>query len=183
MILMIILLVLTIVGAIVAVETRNLLSSIVCLGAIGFILCLIFLLVGAPDIAITQLVVEILTLLILIRATINRDITDFSGERDFVGAVTSVALLLVILIVFIKNFVELPAFGNSVIDRIQDTPASFYLENSLEKTGSSNVVGGIIFDFRAYDTFGEASVLFTSVLGVIVIVRKIALRREEDKDE
>ncbi|MHC5035631.1 MAG: hydrogenase subunit MbhD domain-containing protein, partial [Planctomycetota bacterium] len=48
-----------IIGAIVAVETRDLLSSVLCLGAVGFGLSVADLVLGAPDLALTQLVVEI----------------------------------------------------------------------------------------------------------------------------
>ena len=77
-----ILLFLMIIGAVIAVETRNLLSSIVCLGAIGFLLSIVFLFLGAPDLAITQLVVEILCLVILIRATIHRRVETVAGNRE-----------------------------------------------------------------------------------------------------
>jgi uncharacterized MnhB-related membrane protein len=61
-------------AAIVAVEVKDLLSSVIGVGAVGFALCLAFLILKAPDLAITQLVVEILCLIILIRATINKDL-------------------------------------------------------------------------------------------------------------
>jgi len=63
-----------IVGAVVAIEVKDLLSSVVAVGAVGFALCLAFLVLKAPDLAITQLVVEILCLIILIRATIRKDL-------------------------------------------------------------------------------------------------------------
>ena len=69
-----ILLIFMIFAAIIAIEARDLLSSVVAVGAAGFALCLAFLVLKAPDLAITQLVVEILCLIILIRATIRRDI-------------------------------------------------------------------------------------------------------------
>ena len=72
-----------IIGAVIAIETRDLLSSIISLGAIGFGVSIAFLFLGAPDIAITQVVVEILTLVILIRATIKRDLVSVSGDREF----------------------------------------------------------------------------------------------------
>ena len=68
------LLIFMIFAAIVALEAKDLLSSVVAVGSAGFALCLAFLVLKAPDLAITQLVVEILCLIILIRATINRDL-------------------------------------------------------------------------------------------------------------
>jgi uncharacterized MnhB-related membrane protein len=52
-----------IIAAIIAVETKNLLSSVICIGALGFGASLMFLFLRAPDIAITQIVVEVLGLI------------------------------------------------------------------------------------------------------------------------
>jgi multisubunit Na+/H+ antiporter MnhB subunit len=51
--------------------------------------------------------------------------------------------------------------------------ASYYINNGLTQTGAANVVAAIILDYRGYDTLGEAVVLFTSVLGVLTIMRKL----------
>jgi len=69
-----ILLIFMIIAAIVAIEVKDLLSSVIAVGAVGLGLSLAFLILKAPDLAITQLVVEILCLIILIRATIKRDL-------------------------------------------------------------------------------------------------------------
>ena len=82
-----ILLLFIIIAAIIAVETKNLLSAVICVGAVGFGASLMFLFLRAPDIAITQIVVEVLGLIVLIRATISRDLTFISGDREFFGVV------------------------------------------------------------------------------------------------
>ena len=46
-----------------------------------------------------------------------------------------------------------------------------YIEGAVERTGSVNLVTGVVFDFRGYDTLGEATVLVTAVLGVLTILR------------
>ncbi|GAG07500.1 unnamed protein product, partial [marine sediment metagenome] len=113
-----ILMLLMIIGAIIAIETKNLLSSIVCVGAVGFLVSIAFLFLHAPDIAITQLVVEILALIILIRATISRDLTAVSGEREFFGMVVTISIIMVVAVVGINVFAEFPTFGSSVMDRV-----------------------------------------------------------------
>ncbi len=64
-IIIVILIILMIIAAIIALEIRDLLSSIVSLGSVGIILTFIFLLLQAPDLAIVQFVVEILSLVVL----------------------------------------------------------------------------------------------------------------------
>ena len=65
-----ILMIFIVIASLIAVETTDLLSSVICIGAMGFGVSLVFLFLRAPDIAITQIVVEVLGLIILIRATI-----------------------------------------------------------------------------------------------------------------
>jgi multisubunit Na+/H+ antiporter MnhB subunit len=50
--------------------------------------------------------------------------------------------------------------------------ASDYIAYGLDRTGAANVVAAIILDFRGYDTLGEATVLFTAVVGVLTVVRR-----------
>ncbi len=79
-----------IVGAVIAVEVKDLLSSIVAVVAAGLGLSLSFLVLKAPDLAITQLVVEILCLLILIRATIRKDLPFSTSGRWFFNTLITV---------------------------------------------------------------------------------------------
>ena len=172
-----------VIAALIAVHTDNLLSSVICVGAIGFGGSLMFLFLKAPDIAITQIAVEVLGLIVLIRATISRDKTFISGQREFFGIVVSVAILFAISAVGLKAFDDLPDFGTPAFvaaGDIQEIVASQdYIEQSLSKTGAANVVSAVILDWRAYDTLGEATVLFTSILGAVVILRKKARNLRE----
>ena len=163
-----------IIAAIIAVETTDLLSSVICIGAIGFGVCLMFLFLGAPDIAITQIVVEVLGLIILIRATIARDLTFITGDREFFGVVVSVVIVFVIFLAGVKVFETLPAFGTPIFAQTQGAASQTYVAKGLKDTGAANVVASVILDYRAYDTLGEATVLFTSIIGATVILREKA---------
>lgn len=170
------------IAALIAVETKDLLSSVICIGALGFGASLMFLFLRAPDIAITQIVVEVLGLIILIRATIARDLTFISGDREFFGTVVSVVIIFVIFLAGIEVLKILPQFGNAVFAQTAGSASQTYLETGLEKTGAANIVTSVILDFRAYDTLGEATVLFTSIIGATVILRKQARKKLEDAD-
>ena len=56
--------------------------------------------------------------------------------------------------------------------------AKFYLDKGLLRTGATNLVASVILDFRAYDTLGEATILFTAVIGVLAIVRRIGRKKQ-----
>jgi multisubunit Na+/H+ antiporter MnhB subunit len=178
-----ILLLFMIIAAIIAVETGDLLSSVICVGAIGFGGSLMFLFLRAPDIAITQIVVEVLGLIILIRATISRDLTFITGDREFFGTVVSVVIISVIFLAGIRVFETLPDFGSAVFARIPEAASQTYVSEGLAKTGAANLVASVILDFRAYDTLGEATVLFTSIIGATVILRRKSRKLLEEPDE
>ena len=139
------------------------LYSVISLGAVGFLLSIVFLFLSAPDLAITQLAVEIITLVILLKATSRTlEKTERGGRAT---AVLVVAMISVLVVLGGRMFVDFPDFGNPVMDRFADAPSNTYLEDGLEKTGAPNSVTAILLDFRAYDTLGEAAVLFCAVMG------------------
>ena len=182
MVLFYLMLIFMLIAALIAVETKDLLSSVICIGAIGFGASLMFLFLRAPDIARTEIVVEVLGLILLIRATIDRDHTFISGQREFYGTVVSVVVVLVILLAGIEIMKALPAFGTPVFTQTAGAASRTYLAEGLAKTGAPNIVSSIILDFRAYDTLGEVTVLFTAIMGVTVILRKQARKKLEDPD-
>jgi multicomponent Na+:H+ antiporter subunit B len=178
-----ILLLFILIAAIIAVETKNLLSAIICIGAIGFGVSLMFLFLRAPDIAITQIVVEVLGLIILIRATISRDLTFISGDKEFFGTVVSVVIMFVIFLAGLRVLETLPDFGIPIFTLAENAASQTYIHEGLYKTGAANLVTSVILDYRAYDTLGEATVLFTSIIGATVILRERARKQLEDSDE
>lgn len=156
-----------ILASIAAVEMKDLISSVIALSAAGLGLSLAFLILKAPNLAITQLVVEILCVIILIRATINKDLPLVKDGRWFFNtgaALVSIACFLVFSFFALK---ELPFFG-----RPQMQVAKEYLDVGLPKTGLINIVNAITTHFRSYDALAETVVLFASIIGVLVITRK-----------
>jgi len=178
-----ILLVFIIIAAVIAVETKDLLGAVICVGAVGFGSSLMFLFLRAPDIAITQIVVEVLGLIILIRATITRDRTFISGDREFFAVVVSVVIIFVIFLAGIRVFESLPDFGTAVFAEAPEAASRTYISEGLARSGAANLVASVILDFRAYDTLGEATVLFTAIIGATVILRKKARKLLEAPDK
>lgn len=163
-------------AAIVAIEVKDLLSSVIAVGAVGFALCLAFLILKAPDLAITQLVVEILCLIILIRATLKKDLPLVIEGRWIFNTLSALAFIAVFLFFSWRAVAELSQFGNPAM-----AVAKKYLEEGISKTGAVNLVTSVILDFRGYDTLGEATVLFTSVIGVLAILRRPGRKRGKAK--
>ena len=162
-------------AAFIAVQIEDLLSSIIAVGAAGMALSVAFLILKAPDLAITQLAVEILCLIILIRATVKRDTASTKDFRGFFTTIMSLIFIGTFLFFAYLALNELPDFGEPLM-RV----ARNFIETGQAKTGASNLVASVILDFRAYDTLGEATVLFTAVIGTLVILRRIGRKRKDE---
>ena len=163
------LLVFMVIGSIVAIEAKSILSAVISVSAVGFALSVAFLFLGAPDIAITQLVVEVVALIILIRATVRLDNTEIEPQRDTLAVVTSLIFfgLLLGFGAMIFGSRGFPEFGEPLM-RV----SKVYVQTGLPSTYAANIVTSVILDFRAYDTLGEATVLFTAILGALALLRK-----------
>ncbi|MBN1913711.1 MAG: DUF4040 domain-containing protein [Candidatus Omnitrophica bacterium] len=159
-------LILMIICAIVAMEIKDLLSSVIALGAVGIGLTVEFLLLRAPDLAITQLVVEILSVIILIRATVGVKVPQENIKMRLGYFIFALVFVAVFLFFSKRAVAQLPSFGDPMMKI-----GSLYNSLALSKAGAANIVSSVILDFRAYDTLGEATVLFTAVIGVLTVLR------------
>jgi multisubunit Na+/H+ antiporter MnhB subunit len=155
-------------GSVAALEMRHLFSAVITLGVVGMGLSILFLLLGAPDIAITQVVVEVIVLTVLIRATTRTATEDAGRPRSAVTILAGLGAALALIGVAVAAFSALPAFGAP-----RRMPSDWYLAEALRETGASNVVTSIVLDFRGYDTLGEATVILVAVAGTLVIARHV----------
>ncbi len=83
----------------------------------------------------------------------------------------SIGITITLIIILLLGVNELPKFGQ------YDNPANnevshYYIEKTTKETGAMNIVTGIILDYRAFDTFVEASVLFTASIIVLLLLKK-----------
>lgn len=95
--------------------------------------------------------------------------------------VMAIFFCTVIIGVLLATVNALPLFGRA------DNPASNevverYVEKGLEETGAVNMVAGMILDYRAFDTFGESSVLFLAVTSVMILLMRDKNNTDRDED-
>jgi len=148
------------------------------------LLAIVYLFLAAPDVAIVQIGVEVVSLVILIRATLGREVHQPKTAHAVVGVAFAVAFVAVIGLFGIQVFNQFPAFGIPVMERFADAPTLFYLNNGLVETGAPNLVTAVLLDFRAWDTLGEATVLFCAVLGTVAVLRRNArINPKNTRDE
>lgn len=149
------------IGATVHARTR--LGAVTALGVVGYVIAMIFVLFGAPDLAMTQFVIETLTV-ILIALTFShlppfRDLSPtWVRLRDLAFAVMGGAAMTVLTLV---------ALGA----RRQESVAGYYLAHSYDLAHGKNVVNVILVDFRGIDTLGEITVLAIAALGAFALLR------------
>lgn len=87
--------------------------------------------------------------------------------RKLLGIILSASLIGILL----WGSSDLPHFGEKS-NPTNNVVSEYYIENSMKDTGATNIVTGIILDYRAFDTFVEASVLFTAAIIVVVLLKK-----------
>lgn len=155
------------IGSIVALEMKDLLSAIIAVGVVGLGVSMAFLLLQAPDLAIVQFLFEIFSVVIMVRAFLKREYhVQEPARRNKVLIVATIIVLIGVFISSIGMFQSLPVFGQPLM-----TTAQYYLDNCARQTGSANIVASIVLDYRGYDTLGEVTVLFGAILGALTILR------------
>lgn len=158
-----------ILGALYAIHAKDLLSAVIACGIVGYGLVICFLLLKAPDLAIVQIVVETITLIIMVAVVLDSSREEPFTRPDgkgYLNAVTALLIMVVLFYSFVAATGSLDSFGEGAL-RMSEA----YIDGAVDKTGSVNLVTGVLFDFRGYDTLGEATVLITAVLGVLTILR------------
>jgi len=88
--------------------------------------------------------------------------------------VTGLIVLIVLVGFLVWGVTLIHPFGYPDASAMDD----YIIENSQEETGSNNVVAAVLFDYSALDTLGEATILFTAVMGVLLLFR--TLKRKEE---
>ena len=163
-----------VISALTVAVVRRRLAALLLLGAVGYGMAALFAIQGAPDLALTQLLIETVSLVVLALVMYRMPIR-FPKTRWRAAGALRIAVSLAVGL-----FVTGAILTAGITDPARDTSA-FYLDRSLPDGGGRNVVNVILTDFRALDTFGEITVLTTAALGAGGLL--IGLRREADEED
>ena len=148
---------------------RSRLAAVVSLGVVGYGIALIFMLYGAPDLAMTQFAIETLTVILMVLVLYRlppfaRFSTRRQRVRDAVVA-GSVGVLMSLLVLL------------AVSSEPQSLLAPFFAEYSYTEAQGRNIVNVILVDFRGGDTLGEITVLAVAAFGVLALLKLKPLAR------
>jgi multicomponent Na+:H+ antiporter subunit A len=156
--------------AVAIVFARNRFGAAMLLGGTGYGLAIVYLVQGAPDLAITQFLVETLTIVVFL-LVLARLPSEFAPAPAWaprivrIGIATAVGVTVAVF--------ALSATGS----RTEPSVGEDYVALSEPEAGGRNVVNVILVDFRGFDTLGEITVLAVAGAGVVNLVR--AARRQQ----
>ena len=146
---------------------RNRLLALVLMGIVGLIVSVAFAYLSAPDLALTQFSVEVVSIILLLLALnfLPKTTPNESGSgrrlRDGIIAVLGgLAVGGLALAVLLSDF-------------SQESISAFHLANSKPGGGGTNVVNVILVDFRGFDTFGEIIVLGIAALVIFAMTESV----------
>ena len=156
-------LVFILVGAGIASVTTSRMTAIAALGAVGIGVALIFIMFGAPDVAITQLLVEVLQVVLVAVAMLKLPHLERprpSGFRgwDVVLATSIGAMVALVLLLVMEAPLDLSL-------------TRFFESTSYPIAHGRNIVNVILVDFRALDTFGEVAVVAVAAFAAFALLR------------
>ncbi len=152
------------IGVVATLNARSRLGGIIAASFVGLMVAFIFVIYSAPDLALTQLLVEILTtvFLVLLFAIMPASFERLSSpsERSRDGLIAVIAGLVIAGVAFAASSrTDLPSISQA-----------FRTESQSQGFGD-NVVNVILVDFRSIDTMGEIVVLFVALLGIYAMLR------------
>jgi multicomponent Na+:H+ antiporter subunit A len=150
-----------VIAAFKSISADSHVSGVLSISVLGAAVAIFYILARAPDLALTQLVVETLSLVIFM-LVLDR-LPSFYGEirksRKIIDAALSV---LVGATVAVTVFLTTSANPGKISD--------YFVENAVEKGGGSNIVNVILVDFRGFDTMGEITVVAMAALAVVTLI-------------
>lgn len=162
-----------VIAAFAAVFAGSGLVAIAALGVVGYSIALLYILFSAPDLAITQVLVETLTVILVALVLIHLPQSKVSvsmGSKVRDGILAGGVGLIVTLIMLAVLNTEFDPFMTD-----------YFAENSYVVAYGRNIVNVILVDFRALDTFGEIVVIGVAGIGVYALIKlgkKITTKKE-----
>jgi multicomponent K+:H+ antiporter subunit A len=149
--------------------------ALIFLSVVGLVVSLVFAQFSAPDLALTQLSVEIVTIILLLLALF---FLPQSTQKESSNRRLSMDLLVSALIGCVIG-----TLCFAMLTTPLDTISDFFLENSKTGGGGTNVVNVILVDFRGFDTLGEITVLGIAALGIVKLIAKMRIHMPTRDDK
>ncbi|MDD2711708.1 MAG: monovalent cation/H+ antiporter subunit A [Simplicispira sp.] len=151
------------------------LAALTLMGGAGLCVCITFLWFSAPDLALTQLVVEIVTTVLMLLGLrwLPKREEDLRTVSTAAQKSSAKVRRLRDLLLSLAAGAGMALLSFAMLNRpFPQSTSTFFLENALTAGGGSNVVNVMLVDFRGFDTFGEIVVLGIVALTVYALLRR-----------
>ncbi len=163
--------ILMICAALFAILTKSRITAAAALGVVGYGVAMVYIFFGAPDLAITQFLIETLTVILFVLVVYHLPgFTKISEKtsriRDIIIS-AAVGIVMTTLVLAALNI------------QLSDSISYFFRENCYPLTHGRNIVNVILVDFRGFDTMGEITVLSVAAIGVYAML-KLKPKPKED---
>jgi multicomponent Na+:H+ antiporter subunit A len=162
-----------IIAAFTTLFTKNRITAIVSLGAVGYLVMMLFVIFRAPDLALTQMVVETATTVLFLLCFYHLPKLGKQFEKMRFKVVNFIVSICVGITVMVMT---LSASGHHLF-----TPITKFFENAYELAGANNIVNAILVDFRGFDTMLEITVLLIAGIGVYTLIKLRPKGSESDE--
>jgi multicomponent Na+:H+ antiporter subunit A len=159
-------------AAFAAVVSRSRLGAVAALGVVGYGVAVIFVFFGAPDLAMTQFMIETLTVILFVLVFYHLPRFAILSDRFAVARDALLALAVGGLITAIVSI------GSGI--QLYPKISQYFIDNSLPLAHGRNIVNVILVDFRGFDTLGEITVLAVASIGVYALL-KLKLGKEDSR--
>ncbi|YCA43296.1 Na+/H+ antiporter subunit A [Bacillus sp. JZ8] len=163
-------------GAVVTVLARTRMVAIIAAGVVGYTISLFFVIFRAPDLALTQLVVETISVALFLLCFFHLpEITKKQKRLRF----RLLNLLVSIGVGFVVTMFGIASHSEKLFPSI----SKYFVEESYKEAGGKNIVNVILVDFRGFDTLFEITVLGIAAFGIFAIVKLRLTKRSEREHE
>ncbi|WP_347549510.1 Na+/H+ antiporter subunit A [Pseudalkalibacillus hwajinpoensis] len=152
------------VAAIGTIFMKNRIAAILVLGIVGYGLSLLFVFFRAPDLALTQLIVETVTVALFLLCFYH--LPDFSKEK-LPKRTNVVNWIISISVGVLVTMIGIASHSTKLFEPISD----YFIKNSYKLGGGDNIVNVILVDFRGLDTMLEILVLGLAALGIFTMIK------------
>lgn len=163
---------LIVVTTITILFAKSRLTSIILLGAVGYTVALFFVVFRAPDLALTQLVIETVSVALFLLCFYH--LPKFKKEESKIPFKLTNALIS-IGVGAIVTAIALSSYSTKLFDSI----SHFYVDNTYIRAAGKNMVNVILVDFRGFDTLFEICVLAIASLGIFAMIKLRLTRGKE----
>jgi multicomponent Na+:H+ antiporter subunit B len=169
----ILLLAVAILLAVKAIQTKDLIESIILFSGYSFILAVIWFELNSVDVSFTEAAVGAGVSTILLVAVVSLTLRHEEEEtKSPIRSYLAILACIVFFAILAVGVPDMPKIGDPNAPHHQHVVPR-YIEKSYEETGVENIVTAILANYRGYDTLGEVTVIFTAGISVILLIRRV----------